>query len=131
LNSLQKQATPRRSILYIGSNAASLALVEHLVLSHANLSLLCATTGCRGTTLATLNVPSVILMDLYLSGISASEVLRLLRNDHRTAQVPIIAFSVDAHPTQPASRTGFAAYISPPVVIDKLMDAIEASLTSA
>lgn len=41
--------------------------------------------------------PAVILMDINLPGINGIEVLKLLRQDPLTVNIPVIALSANAH----------------------------------
>lgn len=133
MHSTQDQSTPWRSVLYIEDNPTNLALVEQLIARRENLTLLSAATGHRGITLATFNVPDVILMDINLPDISGFEALRILRKDTRTAHVPVIALSSDAFPKQVqlGIEAGFSTYLTKPFVIGDLMDAIDACLDAA
>lgn len=133
MHSKKEQSTPWRSVLYIEDNPTSLALVEQLIARRENLTLLSAATGHQGITLATFHLPDVILMDINLPDISGFEALRLLRKDPRTAIIPVIALSSDAHPKQirQGIDAGFSMYLTKPFVVGDLMNAVDACLNAA
>ena len=77
--------------------------------------------------LAWANRPDLILMDIQLPDISGLEVTRRLRDDDRSKQIPIIAvtaFAMEWHERE-ALDSGCDAYLSKPITILRLLDAIE------
>lgn len=62
--------------------------------------LVSAMQGELGLVLARQHHPDLILLDLHFPDIPGEEVLRRLRADPATAQVPIVAVSVDATPRE-------------------------------
>lgn len=55
--------------------------------------LLEASTGLDGVEMARTQLPDVILLDLRLSDMSGDSVLRLLKGDPLTAEIPVILFT--------------------------------------
>jgi two-component system, cell cycle response regulator DivK len=68
-------------------------------------------------------LPSVVVMDLSLPGLDGFEVARRLREDARTAAVPLIALTghADAAVEERARACGFAAYLLKPCLPDRLL----------
>jgi two-component system cell cycle response regulator DivK len=80
-----------------------------------------------GVNLAWANRPDLILMDIRLPHISGLEVTRRLRDDDRSKEIPIIAvtaFAMEWHERE-ALDNGCDAYLSKPITILRLLDAIE------
>lgn len=92
------------------------------VLGAAGFSTLDAADGARAIVLAAAHLPDVILMDLRLPDLDGVEVTRRLRDDRRTADIPVVALS--ATPLDPGddwpADAGFAAYLVKPIDIDEL-----------
>jgi CheY-like chemotaxis protein len=67
-------------------------------------------------------LPDVILLDINLPGLDGIEVCRYLRRDPRTAEIPIIAISVEAHEetVARARKAGANAFLPKPIDIDAL-----------
>ena len=63
------------------------------LLSGAGFRTLEAATGADAIALASEHVPDVVLMDLRLPDIGGAEAARRLRDDERTAAIPIVALS--------------------------------------
>ncbi len=116
-------------------NCGLYCLVEHLIARRCGtLSLLTATTGKTGLNLARqLPLPEVILLDCNLPDISGLMVLHLLRADPLTAHIPVIAVSADAMRVsiENGLAAGFFRYITKPIKVALLMQAIDEALELA
>jgi len=121
------------TVLYVEDNPANLTLVERLVARRSDLRLLSATDAIRGVALARSALPTVILMDINLSGLSGFDALRLLRDHEETASIPVIALSANAMPRDVARglEAGFFRYLTKPVRAPDLFDAIAEGIEEA
>ena len=122
--------TPRRTLLYVEDNPASLELVEQLIARRPDLRLLSAADGNIGIEFARAYQPEVVLMDINLPGISGIEALKILRADPSTAHIPIIAVSANAIPRdiEKGLAAGFFSYITKPIKVTQFMDALDKAL---
>lgn len=116
--------------MYVEDNPANLELVELIIGRRADLRLLSAADASLGIEFARVYQPAVILMDINLPGISGIEAMKILRADPSTAHIPIIALSANAVPRdiQRALDAGFFNYLTKPIKVNQLMDALEAAL---
>ncbi len=121
---------PLQTVLYVEDNPANLELVEQIIARRSNLRLLGAADASLGIEFARVYRPKVILMDINLPGISGIEAMKILRSDPVTAHIPIIALSANAVPRdiQRGMDAGFFNYITKPIKVGQLMDAIDAAL---
>ena len=120
---------PKKSeqlILYIEDNLANLALVEKLI-SRRSSRLLPSMQGRLGLTLAIEHRPDLILLDLNLPDISGLDVLRALRNDPRTGDIPVIMVSADPSSTsqEAAHKAGAARYLAKPLDVAEFMQVLD------
>ena len=99
----------------------------------ADLRLLSAADASLGIEFARVYQPEVILMDINLPGISGVEALKILRADPDTAHIPVIALSANAVPRdiQKGLDAGFFNYLTKPIKVAQLMDALDAALQVA
>jgi CheY-like chemotaxis protein len=69
-------------------------------------------------------------MDINLPGISGVEALRVLRAAPETREIPVIALTAAAseRDRQRGVHAGFYRYITKPVKVDELLNALEALL---
>ena len=128
----QGQDLPRRTVLYVEDNPANMALVEQLIARRSDLRLLCAIDGLQGVTMAREHLPSVILMDINLPGISGFGALTILRGDPTTTHIPVLALSANAIPREieKGINAGFFRYLTKPIKVDEFMEALDLALAS-
>ncbi|MBC7624311.1 MAG: PAS domain S-box protein [Aeromicrobium sp.] len=119
-----------RTILYVEDNPANLALVEQIIARRADLRLITAVNGRDGVALAQKERPDVILMDINLPGMSGTGALRALKADSLTAGIPVLALSANAMPRDIKNglEAGFVRYLTKPIKIDALIQALDAAL---
>jgi PAS domain S-box-containing protein len=119
-----------RTLLYVEDNPANMTLVQKIIERHPALRLLTATNGLAGIEMARAHLPDVILLDINLPGITGFETLRLLREDPLTAPIPALAISANAMQSdiQKGREAGFMRYLTKPIRVDELMQALNAAL---
>lgn len=118
--------SPQQMVLYIEDNAANLRLVEAMLRHQSQLKLISATHGEFGLELSRRYKPDVILLDIHLPGIDGYAVLEALKADPATRSIPVIALSADAMAIdiERGLRAGFAQYLTKPVKMNVLQEAI-------
>ena len=104
-----------RTVLYVEDNEFNRKIVRQL-LSRTTYRLVEALDGETGVAMAVQDPPDLVLMDVQLPKLSGLDATRALRNDSRTAHVPIIvvtsfALSGDA---AKAMEAGASAYVAKP-----------------
>src|SRR6266567_2081173 len=81
-----------KSILVV-EDSRFLRLANERALVRAGYSVVTAADGEEGLRMACQNVPDLILLDMMLPKLGGPEVLQALRQEPRTAQVPVIVLS--------------------------------------
>ena len=121
------------TVLYVEDNPANLELVEQIIARRNNLRLLGAADASLGIEFARVYRPEVILMDINLPGMSGLDAMKVLRSDPATSHIPIIALSANAVPRdiERGLEAGFFNYITKPIKVGQLMDAIDAALVAS
>jgi two-component system, OmpR family, alkaline phosphatase synthesis response regulator PhoP len=64
-------------------------LLQYSFLKHG-YRVTCVSTGEKAIEVARTKLPDVIILDVMLPGLDGIEVAKLLKNDPKTAQIPII-----------------------------------------
>lgn len=118
------------TILYIEDNLSNVDLVHGILKRTGEIELIPAMQGQLGIELAARHRPDVILLDLHLPDIAGEEVLRRLREDERTSEIPVVVLTADATPTQMQRLRGAGVvdYVTKPVEIDRFLGALERAL---
>jgi PAS domain S-box-containing protein len=106
-------------VLAIDDNRDNLTVLK-AILSDAfpQAQVLTATTGKRGLELAHANDPDVILLDIVMPGMDGFEVCRILKQDERLQDIPVVfitAQKTDKESRIRALETGAEAFLSKPV----------------
>ncbi len=124
---------PQNTLLYVEDNPANLMLVEDLMKRRSDIRLLSAMDGNTGVELARASVPTVILMDINLPGISGLKALSILARDPVTTHIPVIAISANAIPRdiEKGLEAGFFRYLTKPIKINEFMEALDKALQFA
>ena len=122
-----------RTLIYVEDNPANLMLVEGLVARLPNIRLLSATDGTRGVEVARASLPDVILMDINMPGLSGIQTMRIPAEDPATTHIPVIALSANAipHDIESALKAEVFRYVTEPIKISELMDALDEALKIA
>jgi CheY-like chemotaxis protein len=71
--------------------------------------------------------PDLILLDLHLPDMHGSEVLRRLRADTRTSDIPVVVISADAtrSAVDELLAAGADAYLTKPLDLDEFLRTLE------
>ncbi len=80
-----------------------------------------AESGQEAVALAAEHLPDVILMDLSLPDMDGTEAARILRDEARTAVIPVVLLSSISLEEDTAwlADAGFAGYLAKPIDIDE------------
>lgn len=113
-------------ILIAEDNGLSMKLFRD-VLRVSGFETLEATTGEQAIELATGEAPDLVLMDIQLAGMDGLEALRRLRDDERTASIPVIALTSQAMAgdRERFLEAGFNGYVSKPVNVVEFIGTVK------
>ena len=121
------RSTAPRTLLYIEDNLSNLRLVERILARRPEVKLISAMQGSIGLELARQHLPDLILLDLHLADMQGDEILRQLRADPGTAQVPIVMISADATSEQIERlyAAGASEYLTKPIDVRKFLALVD------
>ena len=89
-----------------------------------------ALTGPEGVKLAAFDLPDLILLDMALPEMDGIEVIRTLKADPATANIPVVVLTVHDLEDMPASldQQDIVGYLQKPVAMKALQDAVNEAL---
>jgi CheY-like chemotaxis protein/anti-sigma regulatory factor (Ser/Thr protein kinase) len=118
------------TVLYVEDNPSNLRLVERVLAERGGVDLLTTAEGEEVQRLVHRHQPELVLLDLHLPDTDGEEVLRRLKADPRTADVPVVVVSADVTPEhiQRMLAAGAREYLTKPLdvaqfraVVDNLL----------
>jgi CheY-like chemotaxis protein len=120
-------------VLHVEDNPANLRLVREILDLRGDIRQISAPDARIGIDLARAHLPQIILLDINLPGLSGLEALHVLRADPATARIPVVAITANAMAGD-VSRglaAGFFRYVTKPIDMARLNDAVDAALAAA
>jgi len=105
-------------VLIVDDNERNLRLAQE-VLRLAGFKTLVAASGGEGVSLAVEHLPDVILMDIRLRDMHGTDAARQLKDDTRTARIPVVALTSFAMKGDREwfLAAGFDGYLEKPISV--------------
>ena len=124
---LTRVGVSSRTVLCIEDDPTSLLLVQRVAARTPGVRLLSAQTGREGLELAQRERPDLELLDIVLPDVPGDEVLRRLRGDPVTADIPVVVLSANARPERAAEvfAAGATEYVTKPLDVEQLIALIQ------
>ena len=109
-------------ILVVEDNEKNMKLVRDVLIATGYRTLE-ATTGREAVDIASEHTPDLVLMDIQLPDLDGVQALLQLREDGRTAGIPVLALTAQAMrgDRERFLEAGFDGYLSKPVDIRELV----------
>ncbi|NVB79865.1 MAG: PAS domain S-box protein [Kofleriaceae bacterium] len=125
-------APAAHKVVYVEDNPSNIAFMRELMSDLPAVELLTAPTAEIGVELVRAQQPAAVIMDINLPGMSGFDAVKLLKAWPETTHIPVIALSAAAlaRDTSRAREAGFYRYLTKPVKIDELLDALNDVLDS-
>jgi two-component system, cell cycle response regulator DivK len=125
-------AMPDELILIVDDNEKNVKLARD-VLRFAGFRTLEAGTGGEGVSLAAEHLPDVILMDIRLPDIDGTVAVRRLKDDARTAPIPVVALTSFAMKgdRERFLAEGFDGYLEKPISVKEFADQVRSFCPAA
>lgn len=118
-------------IVYVEDNPSNIAFMKDLIGDMGGkINLLTAPTAEIGVELVRAHKPDVVIMDINLPGMSGFDATRKLKEWPETRDIPVVALTAAAmiRDTERAAGAGFSRYLTKPVKVDELTEALESLL---
>ena len=71
-----------------------------------------------------LNLPDLFLLDIWMSGLSGSDVCKRLKGDDHTKHIPVIIFSANRNISEISEECNADGYIAKPFNLNQLLTVI-------
>ena len=73
--------------------------------------------------------PDLVLVDLWMPALNGGEVIRYLKNNPATKNLPVILISASLDAKEIALQAGADAFIAKPFQLDELLNVIQSNLS--
>ena len=102
-------------------------------LARGGYDALAAASGMEGLVRAQAERPDLVLLDVMMPGMDGWEVLKLLKLDAATREIPVVILSVRAEPRDRirALQEGAVDYVAKPFAVEELLASVAAALRRA
>jgi len=117
----------RRTVLHVEDNPVNVKLVERALARRPGVRLLSATRADAGLRAAADARPDLILLDLNLPDGSGGDLLRRLRDEPETHDVPVVVVSAHTpeHTAEALHGLGIRDYLTKPIDIGRLLELVD------
>ena len=114
-----------KKILIIEDHADARRVLS-LILFHAGHEIWEAENGCEGIRKTLVERPDLILMDVSLPDVSGFDVARTIKENPKTATIPILACSgwTQDHMKAEARKIGIVEFLTKPLAATELVAAV-------
>ena len=118
--------TPVR-VVYVEDNRLNAAVVRDMLMQHGHADVQVFEEPAEALAAVPSLMPDLVLLDLNLPGMDGLELLRRLKDDPRTCDIPVAIVSADALPDRidAAFSAGAADYLTKPLNMDTLLVLVE------
>jgi CheY-like chemotaxis protein len=122
-----ERAETKLTVLYVEDNQPNADLIRHALAFRPGVKLRTALDGVTGLRMARRIRPGLVLLDLNLPDLRGDEVLASLRENKRTANIPVVMVSADATKGQidRLLAAGARDYLTKPVRVQRLLEIID------
>ena len=106
---------------YVEDNETNVEVMRGILAQRPQVQMAVSVTGLDGLAAIRAQRPDLILLDMHLPDISGLELLRHLKSDPATADIPIVVVSADALADQinEALEAGAERYLTKPVSVGR------------
>lgn len=121
-----------RILLHIEDNPSNLELIKRILLHRPAIKLLSTMQGGLGLDLARQHHPDLVLLDVHLPDMLGDEVLRVLKEDPGTREIPVVIITADATPgrMQRLLAAGAQDYLTKPIDVRRFLDVLDQSVSA-
>ncbi len=115
-----------QKVLIVEDNALNMRLFNDLLEASGYETLQC-TDGGKAAALAVDEKPDLIIMDIQLPEVSGLDITRWLKDDERTAAIPVLAVTAFAMRTDEllVREAGCEGYLSKPIQVRSFLKTVD------
>lgn len=130
-DSAERKIIVGKKVLIVDDDLQTLELVG-LMLEREGHTIIAQRTGLKAIKAAQEYLPDIILLDIMMPGIDGYDVLKKLKQDPKTSDIPVIIFSARSQSEEQIKfmDAGAIDYVSKPAKTGELVHAVEVTLSA-
>lgn len=108
-------------------------LLEQNVLQQHGYVLIHAQDGAQAVSLASVQVPDLVLLDVQMPVMDGNKALSILKSSERTCHIPVLMLTAEAGPRDRELMTGLGAHavLAKPISAQDLLAAVRDAIGDA
>lgn len=126
IETMEERATaPQRTVVYMEDDAGNIGLIGGILVHRPGVRLLSAPDAASGLQIIRREMPDLVLLDLGLPDRSGGGVLKDLKSDPSTAQIPVVVISASSDSRDQVLADGAEAFLSKPLEIVEFLEIVD------
>ncbi len=111
-----------KKLILIAEDDKAIVEVMDIILKEAGYDTMILKSGEKVVETAQKNQPNLLLLDIWLSGEDGGEIARVLKNDAKTKDIPIVMISANNETERIAKQVGADGFLRKPFDIDDFLE---------
>lgn len=121
----ERAIAPQRTVVYVEDDVDNIGLIGGILVHRPGVRLVSAPNAAAGLSLVRDERPDLVLLDLAPTDRNGVEVLKELKADAGTADIPIVVISASADRRDELLEAGAAACLSKPLEIVEFLEIVD------
>ena len=119
--------------ILVADDSRMFRLLEQNVLHQHGYQLIHAEDGAQAVSLATVEVPDLVLLDVQMPIMDGNKALSILKSNERTCHIPVVMLTAEAGPRdrQIMSELGAHAVLAKSISGPALLEAVRSAIGDA
>lgn len=121
----ERAVAPRRTVVYLEDDAGNIGLIGGILVHRPGVRLMTAPDAATGLEIVRTELPDLVLLDLGLPDRNGAGVLKELKADATTAQIPVVVISGSSDSREQVLEDGAEAFLSKPLEIVEFLEIVD------
>lgn len=121
----------KKKVLLVDDNK-SFVMYLSMLMQRMGFEVVPAADGLEALKLIPLTAPDLVLLDINMPIMDGITTLRMMKGDKALSDIPVVILSIDSEPhlVDKCTRLGCAAYLTKPMQLDRLHEALQECIFS-